>query len=349
MIIDCHGHYTTEPKDLHAYRKRQIAGLQDPAQMPSPTEKFKITDDEIRESLEGAQLKLQRERGTDVTIFSPRASGMGHHIGDERMSLRWSQLSNELIHRVCALYPDNFIGVCQLPQSPGVSPASCSGELDRCVKEFGFVGCNLNPDPSGGSFNAPPLTDRWWYPLYEKMVELEVPAMVHVSGSCNPSMHTTGAYYINADTTAFMQLIMSDLFKDFPTLKLIIPHGGGAVPFHWGRYRGLALNNNRPPLPELMRNNVFFDTCVYHLPGIELLTKVVPIDNILFASEMVGAVKGLDPESGHYFDDTKRYVDQVAWLSADDKRKIFEGNARKAYPRLNERLAHRMVAARAAS
>jgi 4-oxalmesaconate hydratase len=349
MIIDCHGHYTTEPKDLHAYRKRQIAGLKDPAQLPSPTETFKITDDEIRESLEDAQLKFQRERGTDVTIFSPRASGMGHHIGDERMSLRWSQLSNELIHRVCTLYPDNFIGVCQLPQSPGVSPANCVRELARCVDEFGFVGCNLNPDPSGGSFNAPPLTDRWWYPLYEKMVELDVPAMIHVSGSCNPSMHTTGAYYINADTTAFMQLILSDLFKDLPSLKLIIPHGGGAVPFHWGRYRGLALNNNRPPLPELMRNNVFFDTCVYHLPGIELLTKVVPIDNILFASEMVGAVKGLDPETGHYFDDTKRYVDQVAWLSAEDKRKIFEGNVRKAYPRLNERLARRRVASRAAS
>ena len=95
---------------------------------------------------------------------------------------------------------------------------------------------------------------------------------------------------------AFMQLILSDLFKDFPTLKLIIPHGGGAVPFHWGRFRGIALNNNRPELDEIMKNNIFFDTCVYHQPGIDLLTKVVPVDNILFASEMVGAVKGNDPQ-----------------------------------------------------
>ena len=115
--------------------------------------------------------------------------------------------------------------------------------------------------------------------------------MVHVSMSCNPAFHTTGAHYINADTTAFMQLIMSDLFKDFPKLRLIIPHGGGAVPFHWGRYRGLALQNKRTPIEEMIKNNVFFDTCVYHLPGIELLTKVVPIDNILFASEMIGAVQ----------------------------------------------------------
>ena len=173
-------------------------------------------------------------------------------------------------------------------------------EIERCVNEYGFVGVNLNPDPSGGHWNAPPLTDKVWYPIYEKLCELDVPAMVHVSMSCNPAFHTTGAHYINADTTAFMQLIMSDLFKDFPKLRLIIPHGGGAVPFHWGRYRGLALQNKRTPIEEMIKNNVFFDTCVYHLPGIELLTKVVPIDNILFASEMIGAVQIIDPNTGNY-------------------------------------------------
>jgi 4-oxalmesaconate hydratase len=141
-----------------------------------------------------------------------------------------------------------------------------------------------------------------------------------------------------------MQLILGDLFKDFPTLKLIIPHGGGAVPFHWGRYRGLALNNKRPPLPEMMKNNVFFDTCVYHQPGIDLLTKVVPVDNILFASEMVGAVRGDDPETGFPFDHTKRYIDNAAGLSAADKKKIFEGNALKVYSRLKPKIAHRLKA-----
>ena len=344
MIIDCHGHYTTEPKDLLRWRKQQVDNVKDPAKQP-PKSSLKVSDDEIRESLEGAQLKLQRERGTDLTIFSPRAMGMSHHIGDYNVSLAWSQLCNEMIHRVCTLYPDNFIGVCQLPQSPGVSPDSCIEELERCVKEFGFVGCNLNPDPSGGHWTAPPLTDRWWYKFYEKMVELDVPAMVHVSASCNPSFHGTGAHYINADTTAFMQLIMGDLFKEFPTLKLIIPHGGGAVPFHWGRYRGLALNNKRQPLDEMMNNNVWFDTCVYHQPGIDLLTKVVPIENILFASEMVGAVRGKDPQTGYDFDDTKRYVDHAPGLSAEDKKKIFAENALRAYPRLKHKLAKRVAAA----
>src|SRR6266542_4061311 len=143
MVIDCHGHYTTAPKQLLAFRDSQIAGLKNPSQAPTESP-LKITDDQIRESLEGAQLKFQRERGSDVTIFSPRASAMAHHIGDVTTSLHWSEHCNDLIHRVCRLYPDNFVGVCQLPQSPGVPPASCIGELERAVTELGFVGCNLN-------------------------------------------------------------------------------------------------------------------------------------------------------------------------------------------------------------
>jgi 4-oxalmesaconate hydratase len=337
LVIDCHGHYTTEPQALFAWRKRQISALNDPAQTPRPDE-LKISDDELRDSVEGAQLKFQRERGTTLTIFSPRASGMGHHIGNAATSLAWSQVSNDLIYRLVTLYPRNFVGVCQLPQTPGVSPANCRGELERCVKELGFVGCNLNPDPSGGHWRDPPLTDRFWYPIYETMVELDVPAMIHVSASDNPNFHATGAHYINGDTTAFMQFITSELFRDFPTIRFIIPHGGGAVPYHWGRYRGLAQDMKRPPLTELLRN-VYFDTCVYHQAGIDLLTRVVPADNILFASEMVGAVRGIDPETGHSFDDTKRYIDASPSLSGEDRRKIFGGNAQRVFPRLAAKLS----------
>ncbi|HTO47686.1 MAG TPA: amidohydrolase family protein [Burkholderiales bacterium] len=335
MIIDCHGHYTTAPSEFEAWRKAQIAAFESRGAAPAKSA-LKISDDQVRASLEGAQLKLQRERSTDLTIFSPRAAGMAHHIGDAATSRPWSEICNDMIHRCVSLYPRNFVGVCQLPQSPGVAPANSVAELERCVKELGFIGCNLNPDPSGGYWKDPPLTDKWWYPLYEKMVELDVPAMIHVSASCNPNFHATGAHYINGDTTAFMQFLTSDLFKDFPTLKLIIPHGGGAVPYHWGRYRGLAQDMKRPPLKELLLNNVFFDTCVYHQPGIDLLLKVIPVENILFASEMVGAVRGIDPETGHYYDDTKRYIDAIDWVSAADKKKIFEGNVRRVFPRFKQ-------------
>src|SRR5690349_11795403 len=140
MIIDCHGHYTTEPKGLVDWRQRQIRAFSEGRALAPD---FAVTDDEIRETIEKNQLRIQRE--------------------------------------------------------------------------LGFVGCNLNPDPSGGHWTGPPLTDRHWYPLFEKIVELDVPVMVHVSSSCNPNFHATGAHYMNADTTAFMQLIEADLFRDFPT------------------------------------------------------------------------------------------------------------------------------------
>ena len=333
MIIDCHGHYTTAPKELQAFRDAQIAGNDNPGPL-------KITDDQIRETIQNGQLKMQQERGSDITIFSPRAAGMGHHIGTAKTSEIWTENCNNLIERVVKAFPKNFIGVAQLPQSPGVPPANCIPELERCVNQMGFIGCNLNPDPSGGYWKDPPLTDRYWYPIYEKMVELDVPAMVHVSASCNPCFHGTGAHYINGDTSAFMQFITGDLFKDFPTLRFIIPHGGGAVPYHWGRYRGLAQDMKRPPLKDYLLKNVYFDTCVYHQPGINLLTEVIPVDNILFASEMLGAVRGIDPETGQPFDHTKRYVDALK-ISAADKAKIFEGNVKKVFPRLAGKLKAR--------
>src|SRR3954464_12594051 len=327
MIIDCHGHSTTAPKALEAWRNQQIAGIKDPSQKPRVSD-LKISDDEIRETIVNNQLRLMKERGNDLTLFSPRASFMAHHIGDFEVSSTWAAICNELCFRVSQLFPDHFAPVAMLPQSPGVAPQTCIPEMEKCIKQYGAVGINLNPDPSGGHWKEPPLTDKWWYPIYEKMVEYDVPAMIHVSTSCNPCFHTTGAHYINADTTAFMQLIQGDLFKDFPKLRFLIPHGGGAVPYHWGRYRGLAQELEKPLLREHLLANVFFDTCVYHQPGIDLLTRVVPLDNILFASEMIGAVRGIDPETGHYFDDTRRYI-EAAHVAPEQRQKIFEGNARR--------------------
>ena len=337
MIIDIHGHYTTAPKALENWRNAQIKGITDPGAKPR-VDSLVISDDELRETIEANQLKLMRERGSDLTIFSPRASFMAHHIGDFEVSSTWAAICNELCFRVAQLFPEHFIPAAMLPQSPGVDPKTCIPELVKCALQYGNVAINLNPDPSGGHWTSPPLTDRAWYPIYEKLVEYDMPAMVHVSTSCNACFHTTGAHYINADTTAFMQLLQGDLFKDFPTLRLVIPHGGGAAPYHWGRYRGLAQELKKPLLKDHLLKNVYFDTCVYHQPGIDLLTKVVPVGNVLFASEMIGAVRGIDPETGFNYDDTKRYIDASTQLSAAQKQQIYEGNARRVYPRLDAAL-----------
>ena len=346
MIVDCHGHYTTAPPQLGAYRDAQESALAADPLHVGEKGTVSISDDELRESLEPNQLRLQRERGIDFCLFSPRASWMGHHVGNEHTSKFWSQQCNDLIRRICDLYPERFAPVCQLPQTPADPDAGIANsvtELRRCVDEMGFVGCNLNPDPSGGLWNGPTTYDRSFWPLYEAMCELDVPAMIHVSATCNAHFHSTGSHYLGADTTAFMQAMTSGIFRDFPEMRWVIPHGGGAVPYHWGRFKGMAEENGSANGPENASNgwmqldelmgNVFFDTCVYHQPGIDLLVDVVPTDNILFASEMVGAVKGMNPDTGEYYDDTKRYVDR-ADLTDGQRTQIFEGNVQRVYPRL---------------
>src|SRR2546422_11596121 len=95
MIIDIHGHYTTEPQALLAFRDKQLAGLADLMRKPA-TNELGITDEQLVKSVE-PQMKLQKERGGDLTIFSPRAAGMAHHVGTEATGIEWSRMSNDLI------------------------------------------------------------------------------------------------------------------------------------------------------------------------------------------------------------------------------------------------------------
>ena len=234
MIIDCHGHYTTSSPKLQAFRDEQLR-LFSEGKETSLAKMAVISDDEIIDSIENNQLKLIGNAAETLQFFLRRRQ-------------RWG--STRLICRHRSPGPmrvtiSSIESVSCFPKLRTRLPASAGGgeslgpaidELRRCV-DMGFVGFNLNPDPSGGHWTGKPLTDLYWYPLYEVMVELDVPAMIHVSGSCNECHHTTGAHYINADTSAFMQLVQGDLFSDFPDLRFIIPHGGGAIPYHWGRYR----------------------------------------------------------------------------------------------------------------
>lgn len=331
LVIDGHGHFTTEPPEFHAFRKAQIAFAEGRSEQ-RPTYAG-ILDADLSEIITNNQLRIQQERGSDMTILSPRASGMGHHVPGPETAVEWAQLSNDTIGRICELFPRNFAAVCQLPQTVDGDLAPVIAELERCVAN-GFIGCNLNPDPSGGHWSAPPLYDKWWDPLWETMTRLDVPAMIHVSGSCERAVHTTGAYYLAADTAVFMQLIEGDLFERHPRLHLIIPHGGGAAPYHWGRYRGLSMMLGKPPLTEHLMQNLYFDTCVYHQAGIDTLFRVVEPKNILFGSELLGAVRAVDPETGHSFDDTKRYIDELG-LDQNTRHAVLGGNARQVYPRLD--------------
>jgi 4-oxalmesaconate hydratase len=337
MYIDCHAHFTTVPSALRQWRDLQIAEIEQRGRH-LPADELDITDDEISQALLAGPIPLQARHGIDATLLSPIAGMMAHHYGDQETSVTWSRLSNDVIGRACALFPGNFVGVCQLPQSPGGGIDASVEELRRCVNELGFVGCNLNPDPSDGYWQAPPITDPYYYPLYAEMVELGVPAMVHSSMSANPAVHGTCAHYLNADTTAFMQLCQSDLFEEFPTLRLILPHGGGVVPYHWARFQGVMHDQGRGDLLDIIGDNIYFDTCLYGQRGMQLLIDTVPAKNLLFASEMIGAVRGTDPSTGRRYDDTRSLLDAADDLDEPERAAIASGNAFKVFARLSAAL-----------
>jgi 4-oxalmesaconate hydratase len=124
MIIDCHGHYTDRPEGAGELAQPADRRHQGPVRDAEGAD-LKISDDELRESIESNQLRLMKERGSDLTLFSPRASFMAHHIGDFEVSSTWAAICNELCFRVSKLFPDHFVPVAMLPQSPGVDPATC--------------------------------------------------------------------------------------------------------------------------------------------------------------------------------------------------------------------------------
>ncbi len=327
MIIDVHAHYTQAPPELDAYRGKQLSRLNRPTKGS-----ISITDEQIAKSVQ-TNLSQMSAKGVDRLVLSPRASGMGHEIGDELTSRYWTEVNNDLIGRVCKLFPDKFVPCCQLPQSPGVSPQNCVEELERCVKELNFVACNINPDVSASMEPlTPSLGDEWWYPLWEKMVELDVPGMIHATSTLNPALHILGSHYINQHHAAVVELCNSTVFEDFPGLKLIIPHGGGAVPYQFNRHRALHLREKRPPFEEMVKK-IYFDSAIYDKDSMEMLFKKIGTDNVLFSTEMLGTAKAIDPLTGKTFDDTVGMVQSIEWLTEEDRYKIFEGNAKKLYSR----------------
>jgi 4-oxalmesaconate hydratase len=327
VIIDVHGHFTQVPVELDAYRGRLIMQLSRPRGKGDPG----ISDDNLREHLQ-PHVTQTRDRGIDKIIWGPRAGLMGHEFGTEWISRYWTEVNNDLIARTVEMYPDLFIPAFQLPQSPGVPPEKCIPEIERCAG-MGFVSCQLNPDPSGGIAPlSPSLGDRAWYPLYEKFCELDIVMLVHAAATLNPHLHMNGAHYVNVDVAAVLELTTSKVLVDFPDLKIVIPHAGGGIPFHWNRMRAIHTESRLAPFEEVVRK-LYFDLSTYDPESVELTVKKMGADNVLYASEMWGSAKSVDPLTGRKFDDNLSMLTGIEWLSDEDRHKIVEGNARKLYSR----------------
>ena len=266
--------------------------------------------------------------GTDMQMLSPRPFQMMHSAKPNRVVHWFTEETNNIIARTVKLIPGKFIGVAGLPQAAGEPIENVLPELERCVK-LGFRGCLLNPDPyENGPQEAPPLGDRYWYPLYEKLCELDIPAHIHATGSQSERSPYT-LHFINEESIAVFGLVNSNVFKDFPQLKVLVSHGGGAMPYQIGRFESGSARRGESFL-EGMRK-LYYDTVLYSEEALRLLIKTVGADRCLFGAECPGVGSTIDPKTGRTRDDVKPMIDGFDWLSADDKHAIFEGNARKVF------------------
>jgi 4-oxalmesaconate hydratase len=330
MIIDAHGHLTA-PDSLYVYK----AGLLS-HRGAHGRGSAEATDEDILGALRkpvfggSSHLDQLEEVGIELQLLSPRPYQMMHSEKPPKLVQWYIEECNNIIARQTKLFPKVFRGVCGLPQTPGVSPANCIPELERSVKELGFVGCLLNPDPGEASgHESPPLGDRFWYPLYEKLVELDVPAHIHSAG-CRSERQTYSLHFILEESIAVVSLLNSTVFSDFPSLKILVSHGGGAIPYQFARFEAGTLRRGTERFSDRLRK-LWFDTVLYSEDALALLIKTVGADRCLFATETRHRNGERSEDFGSWFDDTRHIIEGFERLSAAEKKQIFEDNARKVF------------------
>lgn len=317
-VVDVHGHMTTPPQ-FRLY----VANL---VSQNSP-QKFEITDEQLANA-QKSHLKVMDERNIDLQLLGPRPIAMWHWMRPFLQEL-WCKITNDTIARIVKMHPDRFVGMAQLPQNSKLDTRNCVGELERCVKELGFVGGYVNPDPAGDK-QIPGMHEEYWHPLYQKAQELDVPLMVHPSVSYDRRIEVIPAnYQINNYTEEFIatQLLShSNVFQTFPRLKIVICHCGGAL----NRF----IPTDRHVAQKDLSRNLYYDCCAYDVNFMTAAIKQRGVDQMLFGTEAPGSGGAVRPETGRPSDDLVPVIDSLEFLSTEDKIKILQKNPLKVFTRV---------------
>jgi 4-oxalmesaconate hydratase len=348
MIIDAHAHLVAPPS-LYAYRSTLIvSGGQHGAALAA------IPDGDLQKSAD-SNVKLMDEVGTDIQFISPRPF-MQIHRGRFTDSQLWARSNNEQIAKTVKFHPTRFRGVAGIPQCSGLPIETTFGEIDYAIKELGFIGILLNPDPGEGIDQTPTLADPYWYPLYEKAIAMKIPLHVHSGGCCG--RETYDEHFVTEESLAITSIARSDVFDRYPELNLLISHGGGSIPYQVGRWRSnremhkgksesgfefrgatdakvAKLAGKSAVKTETFDTTLkrfWFDTCLHNQKSLDLLFDVVGPDRCVFGTERPGSGSGKDPVSGKAYDDLKPTIESISWLTDDNKKGIFEKNAQRLFP-----------------
>ena len=117
----------------------------------------------------------------------------------------------------------------------------------------------------------------------------------------------------------------------FPTLKIVVCHGGGAIPYQLGRFESGTLRREGAERFSQRLRRLYYDTVLYTPEAIELLVKVAGVDQCLFRAECQGVGSSVNPETGRHMDDVAHHIKSFDWLSETEREKILSGNARRVF------------------
>jgi 4-oxalmesaconate hydratase len=356
MIIDAHAHLVTSLSLLGIRSALQVSGGQHSLEWLQAT----LPKADLDASLE-KNIKTMDEVGTDLQILSPRPFTLmhSHHRFDDVDT--WVRLQNDIIHRNVQKFPKRLRGMAALPQVNGLPVETTLNELRRCIEDLGFVGVLVNPDPSEGKGDSPHVGEEYWYPLWERAEELDVPILIHSAGCCG--RETYDEHFATEESMAITKIAHSDVFARYPRLRIIVSHGGGAIPYQIGRWRShwlMRQGATKPHIAEYFKKlesagrlgaqlpvkpgdlevfddvlrKFYFDTVVHDPESLKLLFNKVGIDRCLFGTERPGSGSGLDLQTGRPLDDLKHTIDRLEGLTAADRRKLYQENAERLFTRI---------------
>jgi 4-oxalmesaconate hydratase len=357
VIIDVHAHLVTPLSILGIRAALQVSGGQHSLEWIKQNH---LSPDDLTKAVEN-NIAIMNKVGTDMQFLSPRPFSLMHSHQRVADVKTWVSLQNDLIHANIEKYPTRFRGIAALPQANGHPIEIVFDELNRCINELGFVGVLVNPDPSEGLGNSPTIGESYWYPLWERLVELDIPALIHSAGCCG--RETYDEHFATEESLAITSIAHSEVFERFPALKLIIAHGGGAIPYQIGRWRSHWLVTQAGKKPHLARylkaaeaagwageplpprpddlttfddilRKFYFDTVLHDTDAMEHLFRKVGVDRCLFGTERPGSGGGLDLATGRPMDDFKYKIDRMTSLSAEDRTALYSGNALKIFNRV---------------
>jgi predicted TIM-barrel fold metal-dependent hydrolase len=350
-VIDVHGHIVA-PAELYAYREfligsrghygRRLKGFSEEREGLGhgrtgiiPPEQLKHFADEHISWLDLV--------GTDVQLVSARPYSLMHSEKPARIVHWWGATVNDAIATQSQFYPTRLQGIANLPICWGEPVSVAFEELERCATELGFVGALVNPDPSEGRApqEVPGLGDEFWWPLYEKLVQYEMPMLIHSAG-CVSIRENQSLHFISEESTAVMSLAQSEVFNAFPDLKVIVPHGGGAIPYQVGRFRGTYWQGTgrTDTFDEAIRQ-IYYDSALYTRNSLELLVETVGADRVVLGTERPGdgSHKREEGKAGEVWaDDIAAVLRSIPGNRDSDLDLMLGDTALEIFPRLRRNL-----------